>query len=89
MSQSNASDESHELDDAGHVEAQSASAPVVISSASEDEISDTERHVGDDTGFLQEHSSAPVSGWRNIASLSLSAFNGEPAWHRARPDRNR
>ncbi|OJJ79387.1 PA and RING finger domain protein [Aspergillus glaucus CBS 516.65] len=89
MSQSNASDESHELDDADHAEAQSASAPVVISNASEDEMSDTERRVGNETGLLREHSSAPASGWRNFASLSLSALNGDPAWHRARPDRNR
>lgn len=89
MSQSNASDESHELDDADHAEAQSASAPVVISNASEDEMSDTERRVDSETGLLREHSSAPASGWRNFASLSLSALNGDPAWHRARPDRNR
>lgn len=92
MSQSNADDESHELDDAGRghdSEAQAASAPVVISNASEDEMSDTERHAGDEIGLLREHSSAPTSGWRTFASLSLSTLNGDSAWHRPRPDRNR
>ncbi|ODM18999.1 hypothetical protein SI65_05616 [Aspergillus cristatus] len=62
---------------------------VIISNASEDEMSDTERQAGDEIGLLREHSSAPASGWRNFASLSLSALNGDSAWHRAGPDRNR
>lgn len=97
MSQSNASDESHELDgrmsDAGTAhdsEAQAASASVVISNSSEDGMSDSELHAGDNTGLLGVRSlSAPTSGWRNIASLSLSALSGESAWQRARLDRNR
>jgi hypothetical protein len=93
MSQSNANDESHELDDAARAppdpEAQTASAPMIISNAGEDESSDTERHAGNEIGFLREHSSAPDSGWRSFASLRLPALNGDTAWYRARPDRNR
>lgn len=74
-----ADERTHEL------ESQVPSAPVVIASPSEDEMSDTERH-----GLLGQHaSSAPVSGWRNFASLSLSALSGDTIWHSVRPDRNR
>lgn len=33
--------------------------------------------------------SSPRRGWRDLASLSLSAFSGEAAWRQAQADRNR
>lgn len=79
-----ADDPTHEL------ESQVSSAPVEIASPSEDETSDTERHADSYTGLLEQHaSSAPASGWRNFASLSLSALSGDSIWHQGRPDRNR
>ena len=58
-----------------------------------DANADLER--GDDmaaTLVNEEHeggASAPTSGWRGLASLSLSAFSGEAAWRQAQADRNR
>lgn len=79
-----ADERTHEL------ESQVSSAPVVIASPSEDEMSDTERHADSYTGLLEQHaSSAPASGWRNFAYLSLSALSGDTIWHQVRPDRNR
>ena len=33
--------------------------------------------------------SSPRRGWRDLASLSLSAFSGEAAWRQAQADRDR
>ena len=37
----------------------------------------------------QPGTSSSRSGWRGLASLSLSAFSGEAAWRQAQADRNR
>lgn len=42
--------------------------------------------VNDDHG---RESSSPRRGWRDLASLGLSAFSGEAAWRQAQADRNR
>lgn len=85
MSQHNAGEPAEQEDDE---EPQASSAPVVISST-EDGMSDMERHAEPDTRLLEEHStSAPTSGWRNFASLSLSALSGDTIWQQVR-DRNR
>ncbi|MCJ1465265.1 hypothetical protein MMC07_003881 [Pseudocyphellaria aurata] len=42
--------------------------------------------VNDDNG---RELSSPRRGWRDLASLSLSAFSGEAAWRQAQADRNR
>ena len=48
---------------------------------------------GDDLAatLVNEQSMAGSSrpGWRNLASLSLSAFSGEAAWRQVQADRNR
>lgn len=37
----------------------------------------------------EPESSSPRRSWRDLASLSLSAFSGEAAWRQAQADRNR
>lgn len=55
------------------------------------DVADVER--GDDMAATlvndQHESFLPRRGWRDLASLSLSAFSGEAAWRQARADRNR
>ncbi|KAL1848456.1 hypothetical protein Plec18170_008054 [Paecilomyces lecythidis] len=68
----------------------SPSAAVPISTPVEDDDSDLEQGDGSSVPLLDEHpSSAPQSGWRHFASLSLSAMSGDTIWHQARADRNR
>jgi len=38
---------------------------------------------------VQPGASTPRTGWRGLASMSLSAFSGEAAWREAQADRNR
>lgn len=42
--------------------------------------------VNDDN---EPEASSPRRRWRDLASLSLSAFSGEAAWRQAQADRNR
>ncbi|KAJ5888441.1 hypothetical protein N7495_008482 [Penicillium taxi] len=60
------------------------SVPFLITVVNEDHT-DTEQNAGLDL----RASSAPQSNWRNLASLSFSALNGDMIWHQARADRNR
>ena len=50
------------------------------------DASDDEQNVG----LLSGHAgSAPQSSWRNLASLSFSAFSDDTIWHQALADRTR
>ncbi|KKK22621.1 hypothetical protein ARAM_005518 [Aspergillus rambellii] len=66
-----------------------SSAPVPISNASEDEMSDLERHASSDPGLLERHSSSTPPSWRNFATLSFSALSGDTIWHQGRTDNDR
>jgi len=63
-----------------------SAAPLLIARADEDDASDDEQNVG----LLSGHAgSAPQSSWRNLASLSFSAFSDDTIWHQALADRTR
>lgn len=50
---------------------------------------DDDLERGDDLAETLVESHSERSGWRGLASFSLSAFSGEGAWRQAQADRNR
>lgn len=50
---------------------------------------DEDLEQGDDMADTLVESHSGRSGWRGLASFSLSAFSGEGAWRQAQADRNR
>ncbi|PYH40581.1 PA and RING finger domain protein [Aspergillus saccharolyticus JOP 1030-1] len=60
-----------------------SSAPVPITSGSEDELSDVEHRADTDAGLLEAHASSAPPTWRNYATLSYSALSGDTIWHQA------
>lgn len=50
---------------------------------------DDDLERGDDLAETLVESHSGRSGWRGLASFSLSAFSGEGAWRQAQADRNR
>lgn len=68
------------------LEQRASSAPVLVVGATEEETPDTDSN----TGLLEEQAtSAPTSGWRNLANLGWSAISGDAMWNEARLMRNR
>ena len=69
----------------------SPSSAIPIPRGLEETDADLER--GDDMAatLVNDHPDDPSfrTGWRGLASLSLSAFSGEAAWRQAQADRNR
>lgn len=51
--------------------------------------SDLERGVDMAAASVNDDGSASRSGWRGLASLSLSALSGEAAWRQARAEQER
>ncbi len=51
--------------------------------------SDLERGVDMAATLVNDDGSASRSGWRGLASLSLSALSGEAAWRQARAEQER
>lgn len=77
----------HGEDSSAHdTEHRAASAPVLVAGSTEEETPDTDSN----TGLLEEQAtSAPASGWRNLANLGWSAISGDAMWNEARLMRNR
>lgn len=67
----------------------SPSAAIAVPHTTAPGESDLER--GDDMAatLVNDGASTSRSGWRGLASLSLSALSGEAAWRRADADRER
>lgn len=67
-------------------EQRALSAPVLVAGSTEEENPDTDSN----TGLLEEQAtSAPATGWRNLANLGWSAISGDAMWNEARLMRNR
>lgn len=68
---------------------ESPSAAIPIPRLADEDEEDIERGT-DSSAPLNEGSSVARSGWRNLASLSVSALSGDTAvWRQSPADRNR
>lgn len=72
-------------------ESPSSAVPVPMRVSEEEEFDLEHGAEEESTPLIHDGPSPPNSrsGWRNLASLSLSALSGEAAWRQAQADRNR
>lgn len=68
---------------------ESPSSAIPIPHVPAEEETDLERGEDSAATLVNDGPSSSRSGWRGLASLSLSAFSGEAAWRQAQSDRNR